>query len=151
MTLIAAGRTSCNAQGAVDKSKWPQRLTLAAGPTGSFSYTMGSPWASNIGSILGVTISSESTAGLPVNTIMVNNKQAEIGICSTDIAYDALVGAEWNKGKKQENVRAMAVFDSNVIQFYTNRRSGITTFKDINGKSINPSRQNPIATPSSGG
>jgi len=45
-------------------------MTLAAGPTGSFSYTMGSPWASNIGSILGVSISSESTAGLPVNTIM---------------------------------------------------------------------------------
>lgn len=128
------------AKGAVDKSNWPQRMTLAAGPTGSFSYTMGSPWASNIGTTLGVTISSESTAGLPVNTIMVNNKQAEIGICSTDVAYDALVGAEWSQGKKLENVRAIAVFDPNVIQFYTNKKSGITSFKDINGKSVNPSR-----------
>ena len=140
MTLITAGRSDAGEPKAVDKSKWPQRMTLAAGPTGSFSYTMGSPWASNIGTILGVSISTESTAGLPVNTIMINNKQAEIGICSTDIAYDALVGADWNQGKKQENVRAMAVFDSNVMQFYTNRRSGITTFKGMNGKSVNPSR-----------
>jgi uncharacterized protein len=124
----------------VDKSKWPQRLTLVAGSAGSFSYTMGSPWASNIGTMIGVTISTESTAGLPVNAIMINNKQAEIGICSTDIAYDAVVGADWTSGRKLENVRAMAVFDPNVIQFYTLRRSGITSFKGINGKSINPSR-----------
>lgn len=128
------------AKGAMDKSNWPQRMTLAAGPTGSFSYTMGSPWASNIGAILGVTISTESTAGLPVNALMVNNKQAEIGICSTDVAYDTLAGAEWSQGKKLENIRAIAVFDSNVIQFYTNRKSGIKTFRDINGKSVNPSR-----------
>jgi uncharacterized protein len=140
IALMTVGRSDSHAQGTIDKSKWPQRLTLAAGPTGSFSYTMGSPWASNIGTILGVSISTESTAGLPVNTIMINNKQAEVGICSTDIAYDALVGADWNQGKKQENVRAMAVFDPNVIQFYANRKTGITTFKGINGKSVNPSR-----------
>jgi TRAP transporter TAXI family solute receptor len=148
VTLFATGNTGSKlyaqakapAKGAMDKSSWPQRLTLASGPTGSFSYTMGSPWASNIGALLGVTISTESTAGLPVNALMVNNKQAEIGICSTDIAYDTLAGAEWSQGKKLENIRAMAVFDSNVIQFYTNRRSGIKTFRDINGKSVNPSR-----------
>ena len=53
---------------------------------------------------------------------MINNKQAEIGICSTDMAYDTLAGAEWSQGRKLGNIRAMAVFDSNVIQFYTNRK-----------------------------
>ena len=145
-TWVLAGVGPAEAQDTkVDKSKWPKRLTLAAGPTGSFSYTMGSPWASNIGSILGVSISSESTAGLPVNAIMVNNKQAEIGICSTDIAYDALLGAEWSKGKKLENIRAIAIFDSSVIQLYTNRRSGIKTFSDLNGKSVNPSRAKSVS------
>lgn len=134
------GDQKAPAKGAVDKSNWPQKMTLAAGPTGSFSYTMGNPWASTIGTAIGVSISSESTAGLPVNTIMVNNKQAEVAICSTDVAYDALVGADWTQGKKLENVRAIAVFDPNVIQFYSNKKSGIKTFKDISGKSINPSR-----------
>ena len=148
MTLFAAGlpdsglhaQQKAPVKEVVDKSNWPQRMTLAAGPTGSFSYTMGSPWASNIGTIVGLTISSESTAGLPVNAIMVNNKQAEVAICSTDVAYDTLAGAEWSQGKKLANIRAMAIFDSNVIQFYTNQRSGIKNFRDINGKSINPSR-----------
>jgi TRAP transporter TAXI family solute receptor len=141
MSLARAGLVlASEAAKGVDKSNWPKRLTLVAGSAGSFSYTMGSPWASNIGTQLGVTISTESTAGLPVNAIMINNKQAEIGICSTDIAYDAVTGADWTQGKKLENVRAMTVFDPNVIQFYTNRRSGISAFKQINGKSINPSR-----------
>jgi TRAP transporter TAXI family solute receptor len=123
-----------------DKSGWPQRLTLAAGSAGSFSYNMGSPWASTMGNSIGVSISTESTAGLPVNTIMVNNKQADIGICSTDVAYDALVGADWTQGQKLEDVRAITVFDPNVIQMYGNKKSGMSTFKDINGKSVNPSR-----------
>ena len=127
-TLIAAGRSDAGEPKAVDKSKWPQRMTLAAGPTGSFSYTMGSPWASNIGTILGVfsppnqrpdcrSTPSWSTTSRPRS------------------AYAAPIwptipgGRRVEPGKKLEIVRAMAVFDSNVIQFFTNRSSGITNFR----------------------
>lgn len=127
-------------QKTVDKSDWPQKTTLASGPTGGFSYLMGSPWASTIGTSIGITISSETTAGLPVDAIMVNNKQAEVGVCSTDVAYDGWVGADWTEGKKLENIRGMIVFDPNVIQLYTDKKSGINSLSDLTGKSVNPSR-----------
>ncbi len=127
-------------QKSADKSNWPQKTTLASGPTGGFSYLMGSPWASTVGTSIGITISSESTAGLPVDAIMVNNKQAEIGVCSTDVAYDGWYGAEWTNGQKLENIRGMMVFDPNVIQIYTDKKSGITNISGLTGKSVNPSR-----------
>lgn len=129
-----------HAQG-VDKSKWPQRLTLATGPVGGFGHTTGSPLASIVGTDIGVPISVESTGGFPINTLMVDDRKADIGYSTTDVAYQGWQGAEWSKGKQARKVRALMVFDANVLQIYAPTRSAVKSIANLTGKSVNPSRR----------
>lgn len=146
LTRVAVSALMCmtaawaHAQSA-DKSKWPQRLTLATGPVGGFGHTTGSPLASIVGAEIGVPISVESTGGFPINTLMVDDRKADIGYSTTDVAYQGWQGAEWSKGKQARKLRALMVLDANVLQVYAPARAGIKTMSDLAGKSVNPSRR----------
>lgn len=129
------------AQNAVDKSKWPSRLTFAPGPVGGFGYIVGSPWASIVGADVGVPISVEASGGFSINLQMVDDGKADIAMTTSDLSYQGWEGADWAKNKKLHNQRTLMVFDANVVQIYAPRNSGIKNLADINGHSVNPSRR----------
>ena len=139
-SVLCMAATWVHAQ-AADKSKWPQRLTLATGPVGGFGHTTGSPLASIVGAEIGLPISVESTGGFPINTLMVDDRKADIGYSTTDVAYQGWQGAEWSKGKQARKLRALMVLDANVLQVYAPARSGIKTMSNLAAKSVNPSRR----------
>ncbi|HXF67546.1 MAG TPA: TAXI family TRAP transporter solute-binding subunit [Burkholderiales bacterium] len=126
---------------AQDRSGWPQRLTLGTGPVGGFGHTTGSPWASTVGAAVGVPISVESTGGFPINMLMVNDRKADIGYSTSDVAFQGWQGDDWSKGKPVRRVRMLMVLDANVLQIYALRSAGIASISDLNGKSVNPSRR----------
>lgn len=139
--LVMMSGNAAIAQNTVDKSKWPSRLTYATGPVGSFGHTTGSPWASLMGTDIGVPISVEATAGFSINILMIDEGKADIAMTTSDLGYQGWDGADWSKGRKLHNQRTIMVFGANVIQIYASRKSGIKSLGDINGRSANPSRR----------
>ena len=139
--LLAAGLmlvgSSALAQSMED---WPSRLTLATGPTGGFAYTMGSPWAATVSSDLGIPISPESTAGMPINVEMVNAGMVEIAFTTSDIAIQGVRGEGFADGEEQRDFRTFLMFDPNVFQLYTDASSDIHSLSDLSGHVVNPSR-----------
>lgn len=131
------------AASAQDKSGWPQRLTFAVGPVGSFGHTTGSAWATTVGSQVGISISPENTAGVAISAMMVDEKKADVAMVFSDILYSAWEGtAKFTKGRQVRGLRALMVIDPSVMQIYALRKANITSLNDLNGKSINPSRRN---------
>lgn len=135
--VAALSAASSQAQ---DKTDWPQRLTFATGPTGGFAYTMSAPWASTVGSAVDVSISPESTSGIPINVQMLQAKQVEAAVGTSDVVVLGWRGEDFAKGKKMQDVRTMLMFDPYVFQPYVDARSDIKSLSDLNGKVINPSR-----------
>jgi TRAP transporter TAXI family solute receptor len=126
---------------AVDKSKWPPRITFATGPVGGFGFPSGSAWASAVGAAVGIPISVEATTGMQVNPLMMEEKKTDAAISVTDTSLESWNGADWTKGKQIRSQRALAVLDPWVFQIYTTKQSGVTKLADLNGKSVNPSRR----------
>ncbi len=141
VTMTTNGNSAYAQPAGVDKSKWPSRLTFATGPVGGFGHTTGSPWASIVGTEVGVPLSVESTAGFPINVLMVEDRKADVGISTSDVTYAGWQGADWSKDKKLQSQRALMVLGANALQIYTPRKTGIKTLSDINGHSANPSRR----------
>jgi len=135
--VLILGAAQASAQ---DKSGWPKRLTLGTGPTGGFAYTMSAPWASTVSTDVGIPISPESTAGIPINYQMVQSGDAEIAVGTSDIAVQGWLGDGFAKGTKMQNVRTMLMFDPNVFQLYTPASSKVKSLSDLNGHVVNPSR-----------
>ena len=126
---------------AADRSKWPQKMNVAAGPVGSAGFTPMAAWCPMMNNLLGINLSPESTGGLSISTQMVHKNLANFAISSTAEATEGWEGsAKWTKGEKLRNYRAMVVLDLFANQFYALRSSNIKGFNDIKGKSINLSR-----------
>ena len=135
--VVACGSALAQA----DRAKWPARITYATGPIGSFSHTTGSPWASLLGTEVGVPVSVEATAGFSINILMIDEAKADIAMTTSDLSYQGWEGAEWSKNRKLHNQRTIMVFGANVLQMYAARKSGIKSLADLNGRSANPSRR----------
>lgn len=140
--LAAAVAATAQAQTtATDRSKWPARLTFATGPVGGFGHTTGSPWASIVGAEVGVPLSVESTAGFPINVLMLEDRKADVVVTTSDLAFEGWEGADWTKDRKLRAQRVLLVMGPNALQIYASRKSGIKTLSDLNGRSANPSRR----------
>lgn len=135
--ILLAATAGASAQ---DKTGWPDRITLATGPTGGFAYTMATPWASTVSTAVGIPISPESTAGIPINNQMVQSKTAEIAVGTSDIVIQGWRGEGFANGTKMQDVRAMLLMDQYVFQLYTDAKSDVKTLSDLNGRTVNPSR-----------
>ena len=75
----------------VDKSKWPKKLAIGAGPMGSHGYMVGSIWAGVLTKELGLNISVEITGGAVHNT-----KLADAGTCDIGYSYMGLASDGWD-------------------------------------------------------
>ena len=104
---------------APDKSKWPSRLTIVTGPASGFGFPTGSAWASAVGAAVGIPISVEATTGLQVNPLLVEEGKADVGLSASDTSLESWNGADWTKGRKIRNQRALVVLDPWVMQIYT--------------------------------
>ena len=130
-----------NAQGQ-EGNGWPAKMNALSGGIGSSSFATISPWASEMSQRTGINISAESTSGHSINLRMIQAGQADFGITTTDLAYEAWQGKErWTGQKAHTDVRAIYVLDPMALQAYVLvSNSTVRTLHDLSGKLINISR-----------
>lgn len=120
-----------------NKDNWPKYMGLAAGGSSSQTGIVGAVMAPALTDYLGISVSSETSGGMTANLLMVNDGTADIGITGTDFAYEAWNGeADWAEGTYQDFRGIMLMFPF-VQQNYASAESGLTTFTDLDGKTVN--------------
>ena len=119
-----------------DKSKWPKQLTAVCGPEGGSGFALLSVWAPIVGKETGANLSVQATGGNVANTIMVNKNQADLGLTTSALAAEGLIGADWTNNQKLGNYRLVAVLQTYVAQYYGMSKRNIKSIDDLNGKHI---------------
>lgn len=120
-----------------DRSSWPKYLGLAAGGASSQTGIVGAVLAPALTEYLDISVSSETSAGMTANLLMVNDGTCELGFTGTDFAYEAWNGtAAWTDQVCQNFGCVMPLFPF-IQQHYTYASSGIGSIEDMEGRTVN--------------
>jgi len=80
---------------------------------------------------------AQQTQGPNQNIVMVDEKKIELGMVTMGVALQGLQGSgSWTKGKKFENIRALFPMYEMTLQCLALKKSGITSFKQLEGKTV---------------
>ncbi|MBM3487061.1 MAG: TAXI family TRAP transporter solute-binding subunit [Alphaproteobacteria bacterium] len=125
------------APAAAQNPAWPKSMTLGTASVGGTYFIYGQVWATLVSEATKVNVSTQQTQGPNQNIILVDDKQAELGMTTMGVALQAWNGSgEWTKGKQYRNVRALFPMYDTPFHFITLQRSGITSVKQLAGKSV---------------
>ena len=79
----------------------------------------------------------QQTQGPNQNMILVDEKKIELAMVTMGVALQGLSGTgAWTRGKKYENVRALYPMYDTPLQCVALKKSGITSFKQLDGKLV---------------
>jgi uncharacterized protein len=119
------------------QANWPKNLTLGTASVGGTFFIYGQGWAQLVNEKLGTNISTQQTQGPNQNVILTDSKQIELGMTTMGVALQAWEGsAEWTKGQKFRNIRAMFPMYDTPFHFITLENKPIRSVKDLNGKIV---------------
>ncbi|WP_088005644.1 TAXI family TRAP transporter solute-binding subunit [Indiicoccus explosivorum] len=126
-------------------AEYPEFVSILTGGTTGTYYPLGGAMATIIEDATGVNVTAESSQASAANVAALADGNAEMAFVQTDIAYYATQGEEmFAESGPVENISAMGVLYPETIQLVTTADSGITSFDDLEGKSIS------IGAPGSG-
>lgn len=115
----------------------PKTMTLGTASIGGTYFIYGGVVAKLLTDKLGIQVSTQQTQGPNQNVILVDGKNIEIGMTTMGVALQAWTGqAEWTKGKKFENIRALFPMYDTPMQCVAQKKSGITSFAQLDGKTV---------------
>jgi TRAP transporter TAXI family solute receptor len=135
-TLIAASVTAALGVtgSALAQSK---SMTLGTASLGGTYFIYGGVLAKLLTDKLGINVSTQQTQGPNQNIILVDDKKVELGMATMGVALQAWTGqGDWTKGKKFENIRALFPMYDTPLQCVALKKSGITSFKQLDGKTV---------------
>jgi TRAP transporter TAXI family solute receptor len=129
VAISFAATTSASAQ--------PATMTLGTAAVGGTYLVYGGVVADLLTDKAGLKVSARETQGPPQNVILVDEKKIELGMTTMGVALQALNGsAAWTKGKKFENIRALFPMYDTPMQCVALKKSGITDFRQLEGKTV---------------
>jgi TRAP transporter TAXI family solute receptor len=132
LIIALAGTTS-----AQQKKDWPTKgVTIGAAPVGGVYYIWAGGPAKVLSEKMGIPASVESTGGPVHNTQLVHNHELDFGMVTAAPAYEGMTGTGWAKGKKYTDIYAIFPMYTTYFQMYSLKKSGITSIKGFNGKSV---------------
>jgi uncharacterized protein len=115
----------------------PKTMTLGTASVGGTYFVYGGVVAKILTDKTGIQVSTQQTQGPNQNVILVDDKKIELGMTTMGVALQAWTGkGEWTKGKKFENIRALFPMYDTPMQCVALKKSGITSFKQLNGKTV---------------
>ncbi len=115
----------------------PVTMTLGTASVGGTYSVYGGVVADVLTDKAGILVTTRQTQGPNQNVILVDEKKIELGMTTTGVALQALQGsAAWTKGKKYENIRALFPMYDTPMQCVSLRKSGITSFRQLDGKTV---------------
>lgn len=115
----------------------PTTLTLGTASGGGTYFVVGDAMARILTEKARIQVVPQQTQGPNQNMILINDKKIELGMVTMGVALQGLSGtAPWTRGRKYENVRALFPMYDTPLQCVALRKSGITSFKDLDGKTV---------------
>ena len=112
-------------------------LTLGTASGGGTYFVIGETMAKVLAEKARIQIVPQQTQGPNQNMILIDEKKVELGMVTMGVALQGLTGTgAWTRGKKYENVRALYPMYDTPLQCVALKKSGITTFKGLEGKAV---------------
>ena len=116
---------------------WPKSLTLGTASPGGVYYVYGDELAKILTEKLGITVNSLPTQGSIQNVKLLDSGAEQLGLITMSTGLEGWNGTgNWTNGKKFRDVRALFPMYDNPFQAVVLRRSGITTFAQLDKKRI---------------
>lgn len=114
-----------------------QQLTLGTAAGGGTYNIYGDAAAKVLTEKAKLQVVPQQTQGPNQNMILVDEKKIELGMVTMGVALQGMTGSgAWTRGKKYENVRALYPMYDTPMQCVALRKSGITSFKQLDGKLV---------------
>lgn len=115
----------------------PKTMTLGTASVGGTYFVYGGVVAKILTDKTGIQVSTQQTQGPNQNVILVEDGKIELGMTTMGIALQAWTGTgDWTKGKKYDAIRALFPMYDTPLQCVALKKSGITTFKQLDGKTV---------------
>src|SRR5712691_2989819 len=116
---------------------WPKSLTLATASPGGVYYVYGEELAQILTEKLGIPVNPFPTQGAIHNVKLLDNGGAQVALITMSTGVEGWNGsADWTKGQKFRNIRALFPMYDNPFQAVVLKRSGITTLAQLDKKRI---------------
>ncbi len=116
-----------------------RKYSLGSGSVGGMFYLMGGGISTLINNKLSdkFMFTTETTGGSTANIVMIQNRDAEIGISMASACLDAINGtADWTKGVKQDKLRGMVALYPSSMTIYCLADKNINSLSDLEGKVV---------------
>lgn len=114
-----------------------ERLSIFTGGTSGTYYPLGEALSNIINSkVAGVEASAVSSEGSVANARKIAEKEADLALIQNDIAEYAYKGNEMFAGSPVSNIRGIASWYPEIIQFVTLKEFDIETISDLKGKRV---------------
>ena len=131
LTVIAAALL------AASNASAQQTITLGTASGGGTYFVVGEAMAKLLAEKARIQVTPQQTQGPNQNMILVDEKKIELGMVTMGVALQGLTGAGgWTKGKKYDNVRALFPMYDTPLQCVALKKSGITSFVQLDGKTV---------------
>jgi TRAP transporter TAXI family solute receptor len=115
----------------------PAPITLGTASLGGTYFVYGGALADLLSERAGIKVTPRQTQGPNQNVILIDDKKIELGMTTMGVALQAVQGsAAWTKGKKFENIRALFPMYDTPMQCVSLKKSGITSFRQLDGKTV---------------
>jgi TRAP transporter TAXI family solute receptor len=112
-------------------------LTLGTAAGGGTYFVYGEATAKILAEKAKLQVVPQQTQGPNQNMILVDEKKIELAMVTMGVALQGLTGTgAWTRGKKYENVRALYPMYDTPLQCVALKKSGITSFKQLDGKLV---------------
>jgi len=133
-SLAVAGIAMLGATAAFAQSA---TLTIGTASVGGTYYVYGEAIAKVLTEKTKYQVVPQQTQGPNQNIVMVDENKIELGMVTMGVALQGLRGSgSWTKGKKFENIRALFPMYEMTLQCLALKKSGITSFKQLEGKTV---------------
>ncbi len=114
-----------------------QTITLGTASGGGTYFVVGEAMAKLLAEKARIQVVPQQTQGPNQNMIMVDENKIEFGMVTMGVALQGLTGTgSWTKGKKYDNVRALFPMYDTPLQCVALKKSGITSFAQLAGKTV---------------
>jgi TRAP transporter TAXI family solute receptor len=112
-------------------------LTLGTASSGGTYFVIGEAVARILTEKARLQVVPQQTQGPNQNMILIDDGKIELGMVTMGVALQGVTGTgAWTRGRKYENVRALFPMYDTPLQCVVLKKSGITSFKQLDGKTV---------------
>ena len=121
----------------LDRSDWPDAITVGTASQGGTYFTYGSGWANLVQEMLDISASGEVTGGPVQNATLVQTGELEFAMVTMGPAYEAWTGqSELAPGLEHADLRALFPMYETPFQCIALPASGIASIADLEGQVV---------------